>query len=1621
MWWLIPCLLLSVALTLQVLSGVARAATEVDYQFSAPIAGAQEEVRDTSGMAARYGFARPEPAEVDDYVSVRMEGTIIFAERAGIPLLPVKTARIAVPYGEEVREIQVIPGQKVVLPGSYRVEFSKTPRPASAAEQNIEDRPDPAIYGSSAPYPGKIFEHVSTQAKQGVRILIVNLYPVQYVPAAGELSYYESMKVVVGTSPSDVPFQTRSLTPANIKGLMKAIDNPAALETYPGVRLDSAGQLKAMEQQAQAHEYVIITSEALEPSFQVLANHKINRGISATVVTTSWIYANYSGTRPDGGSDNQTRIRNFIVDAYNNWGTEYVLLGGDDEIIPHRGCYGYVASLPPESDNDIPTDLYYGCLDGTWDNDADGIYCESNDGAGGGEIDLMSEVHVGRATVDTTAEVDNFVNKTIAYEQAKPPSSGLMTGTQLDSSTWGGDHKDEISAYFPSGWSITTLYDRDGNCSSTTVVNALNSNDHSIMNSAGHGNNGGFSHIDRGHVDGLTNTVYPLVYTWACYTAAFDNRLTSPGNYDPAGDSIAEHFVENDTGAFAYVGNSRYGWYSPGSTGGTSQQFDKEFFDAFFNEGISNLGKILTDSKEDRVGSVGGTGSNRWVYFCLNLLGDPETSLQGEVAPRESVLFFSSSPYPAVAERIRSLGYQVTESTASADLTRTNLRNYDVLWISVNTAPSYYSSQEGEIRSWVGEDRGGLVVEQPNTNGAVTVFPSGFEVTVDDFYYPPGSQYPYYACIDDPTHPLTHGLTDSDLSGTFDSVLDTSIGSDWNILARDCVATDYIALLAGVYGSGRFVFNVHNFSPGSFVPGSDQYLRQMIDWAAGGNKTSVLILAADEASDARTTLAGYPDLGTVNYFDARVGTPSLSQLQHYDVVVTWSNYVYYDPVAMGDVLADYVDTGGKVLTMMFAMGSHGWQMQGRFADEGYSPITGGTIDFSIAELGSYDPGHFLMRGVSAVSDYYRLQDTQLTPGSRWVARWTDGDLLAAVKECGKVAAIAGYIGDYKLWTGDMYTLVHNAIQWLTGKTAVLAVGSDIASSITDILASLKSDPAMGPIHFADAQSGTPPLELLQYYPVVLTWSNYMYNDPVAMGDVLADYVDSGGKALTAMFSMGTHGFAMEGRFMDWNYCPITGSAIDYSYADLGTYDPDHPIMQGVSGVSSFYRLDGSSLSPDSTEVARWTDGDLLVATKNDRSAAAIAAYLGFSWTGDLDIVVRNSINWLGAERPAITEIDFDSSICEMCRADISVNVCDPAGGSLIYTWQALDEGAIVGAGPNVQFDPPNTSPHACPARVKLTVTSSKTGMSSSAILNIYVKTTGDVNGDGNVNVVDKVLVRNAFGQSGPPGWIDADVNCDGNVNVVDKVLVRNHFGEQGCRCRQEFCEDFNDGTADNWQDDGLGNWSVNMVTLDEGVYTLEGTVSGWRSSTYNEIYTDFTFEAELTRSDLETYNTGIMFRSDGTFNNCYHFGIALNGMWLLHKRVGGYTTILSGWNSSPAINTGLGAWNKLKVVCSGPNITLYINDVLVGAFTDTDLSAGKVGVIPYDAFSGELIEYDNICVALDTSLYVPGTTSAVSVSDDSVDPAVAPQYVEPEDRVFLSVEPPEPRPISKEPPATEGY
>jgi len=592
----------------------AMGAEKLDYAFETPkVMTSKTDVPADSGLTKFSGLP---------FSSIIQKGTIPYAAKEGLPVLPVKTAKILIPPGHIVTSISVSPGKKRQIDGEYNVEYMKTPQITTDKSSN-KTRPDSEIYRSAKEFPGVLYKKVGIQHKQGASILVINLFPVQYVPAKGMLLYYENLNVSVETQmdKSEKRSEENDNQVTDLSSIINFVDNPKAIEWYPNIQLNDNGfhQIDP-DLFIRRYTYIIITDQELSGAFKPLISHKQSRGISARIFDLNYIYSRYSGVRPDGSTDKQTQIRNFIKHARRFYGTRYVLLGGDDEIIPHRGAYGSAGGL---SDTDIPTDLYYACLDGTWDDDADGIYGESNDGIGGGEVDLYSDVYVGRAPVDTEEEVDNFVNKTINFETGHFAENILMTGTQLNAVTWGGDHKDLITPFLPPIWGVDTLYDRDRTCSAGSVVNFLESNEYIILNSAGHGSNGSFSHINRADVDSLTNKVHPLIYTWACYTSSFDNRRSS-GSYDPD-DTIAEHFVKNPNGAVAFIGNSRYGWYYPGSTNGPSQQFDETFFDTLFNDNIINLGKTLADSKEDLLGSVGATGAHRWVYFCLNLLGDPET------------------------------------------------------------------------------------------------------------------------------------------------------------------------------------------------------------------------------------------------------------------------------------------------------------------------------------------------------------------------------------------------------------------------------------------------------------------------------------------------------------------------------------------------------------------------------------------------------------------------------------------------------------------------------------------------------------------------------------------------------------------------------------------------------------------------------------------------------------------------------------------------------------------------------------------------------------------------------------------------------------------------------------
>jgi hypothetical protein len=529
----------------------------------------------------------------------------------GEPLLPVKYVQIAIPSDAEVISVQISHVDRLQLPGSYSIYPAQELRPLTEypwKEQDFQfNPPDPNIYSLSAEFPGKVVEILNHGFLAGQHIVGLAVYPLQYVPSEGRLILLTQIEFSLLLGPAKtqpVSFSVRTEKQARFYQRMieGEVLNPqdVSFESQTGSKQDVV-------------EYLIITDTNLVSTFQQLADWKTQKGIPAEIVTRQWIYSDYSG------DDQQEQIRNCVRDFYQNHGTIWILLGGDTDILPHR--ITWVFTYSGGWADDIPSDLYFSDLDGSWDADGDGTYGEFDD-----NLDLYPEVFVGRAPVSSLSQAQTFVNKTLAYE-IDPPTDYqtrmLLAGEFLWPTTDGGVLKNYIYDNFviPLFPDVTRLYESLGNLDKTSFRNALNSGQ-MITNHCGHANYNVLSIGSYGwynsDMDDLTNGARQgIFYTYGCISAAIDF------------DCIGERWVKNpDGGGIAYFGNSRYGWGDSDPLQGPGSEFDKEFFRKLFFSLSYHAGKTLADSKLPFIGAAqnpSGWGRYiRWTLLQLLLIGDPE-------------------------------------------------------------------------------------------------------------------------------------------------------------------------------------------------------------------------------------------------------------------------------------------------------------------------------------------------------------------------------------------------------------------------------------------------------------------------------------------------------------------------------------------------------------------------------------------------------------------------------------------------------------------------------------------------------------------------------------------------------------------------------------------------------------------------------------------------------------------------------------------------------------------------------------------------------------------------------------------------------------------------------------
>jgi peptidase C25-like protein/VCBS repeat protein/flagellar hook capping protein FlgD len=373
--------------------------------------------------------------------------------------------------------------------------------------------------------------------------------------------------------------------------------------------------------------YLIVTSDALVPEFQRLADWKTASGVPAAVRTLSFIREQYPTA-----VDDPERVRMFIRDAYSRWGTRWVLLGGDTEILPAR-----IAHVEFLDDQFVPTDLYYSCLDGNWNADGDSTFADAFAGSWdpGDDADLLPEVWVGRAPVVTPSDAERFVSKTLTYETT--PAADYMENVLFFAQVITPDHWSPGQPVQLDGAQIVELDEmpildsvpnmhvgrlyqnhtdphwRPGAVheSRAAVYDSLQLGYNLVMH-VGHGYREvmscGDDNLGNADMHALTNGDRLMnFYAIDCTSNAVDYA------------SIGEALMRAPAGgAVTNIGSTRLDYPK------FSRGFQREYFRLLFQDSVTAVGEAQARQKLPFVGASQSDTFNRLSQLELLLLGDPE-------------------------------------------------------------------------------------------------------------------------------------------------------------------------------------------------------------------------------------------------------------------------------------------------------------------------------------------------------------------------------------------------------------------------------------------------------------------------------------------------------------------------------------------------------------------------------------------------------------------------------------------------------------------------------------------------------------------------------------------------------------------------------------------------------------------------------------------------------------------------------------------------------------------------------------------------------------------------------------------------------------------------------------
>ncbi len=535
---------------------------------------------------------------------------------AGMPKVPLVHLNVALPIGKRVARIESVRHNESSSTGT--VVLSKGMAPLSwlqhpPSNRNLVEAPRvPRRY----PQQNAV---LNRQIKHGVEIASINAFPLS---VEGEtITWGDSMSVRLLLE--DTPNQGAPLTREQRNSIEALVANPEALT-------------QRAERRAK-YDYLIIATSLVadyagENNLKGLQDSLANRNLVSKVVRLTDVLKTE-------GNDDAAKIRNFIKQEYEQSAIRFVLLAGKaktsggGEVIANRKLWSkirvYLNAVWSDHTEEIAGDIYFSNLDGTFDGNGNGKFGEPNDGENNGDVDFLSEVSVGRATLESDTDVASFVKKSIWAAENKLSKNALSAGEELFPElnlsgmdyliqlVGGSDDHGFMTKGLSSEWKVDELDDRKGSWSGSTALKMMNSGNYALVNHLGHSNTS--YNMKLSTTFGMPKFTNPnpfFYYTQGCLAGRFFDG------------SIVDKLARHPAAAFAAMGNSAYGLApedpdpSSTKTPGTSHMVHRQFIHAMVSGVAKTFGAAHQASKEMHLKYINAQ-EMRWVNWTANYFGDP--------------------------------------------------------------------------------------------------------------------------------------------------------------------------------------------------------------------------------------------------------------------------------------------------------------------------------------------------------------------------------------------------------------------------------------------------------------------------------------------------------------------------------------------------------------------------------------------------------------------------------------------------------------------------------------------------------------------------------------------------------------------------------------------------------------------------------------------------------------------------------------------------------------------------------------------------------------------------------------------------------------------------------------